>query len=38
MFLMPDGSHLYCNRCEKYYSNNNGNVGDETTSPYNKRR
>ena len=22
MFLMPDGSHLYCNKCEKYYLNN----------------
>lgn len=34
MFLHPDGSHLYCNKCEKYYLNNNGDVGDETTSPY----
>lgn len=38
MFLMPDGSHLYCNKCEKYYLNNNGKVGEETTSPYNERR
>ena len=37
MFLMPDGSHLYCNKCEKYYLNNNGDVGDETTSPYDDR-
>ncbi len=36
MFLMPDGSHLYCNECEKYYLNNNGKVGDKTTSPYNR--
>lgn len=38
MFLMPDGSHLYCNKCEKYYLNNNGDVGDETTLPYNERK
>lgn len=36
MFLHPDGSYLYCNKCEKYYLNNNGDVGDETTSPYDK--
>lgn len=36
MFLHPDGSYLYCNKCEKYYLNNNGEVGDETTSPYDK--
>lgn len=32
-FLMPSGKTLYCNRCERYYKNNNGNVGEETTSP-----
>ena len=32
--LMPDGATLYCNKCEKYYKNDNGNVGEETTSPY----
>lgn len=34
MFLMPDGTTLHCNKCNKYYINNNGSVGDETTSPY----
>ncbi len=33
-FLMPDGTRLYCNKCNKYYLNDNGNVGEETTSPY----
>lgn len=36
MYLMPDGSHFYCKNCEKNYLNNNGDVGCETTSPYNK--
>ena len=36
-FLMPDGNHLYCYACGKYYLNNDGNVGDETESPYNKK-
>ncbi len=35
-FLMPSGKTLYCNKCEKYYKNDNGNVGVETTSPYTK--
>lgn len=33
-FLMPSGKTLYCNKCERYYKNDNGNVGEETTSPY----
>lgn len=33
-FLMPSGTTLYCNKCEKYYINDNGKVGEETTSPY----
>lgn len=32
--LMPSGKTLYCNKCEKYYKNDNDNVGEETTSPY----
>ena len=35
--LMPGGTKLYCKKCEKYYLNNNGSVGEETTSPYNKK-
>ncbi len=34
MFLMPDGRKLHCNKCNKYYLNDNGNVGDETSTPY----
>lgn len=33
-FLMPTGKKLYCDKCNKYYLNDNGNVGDETSSPY----
>ena len=33
-FLMPDGKTLHCNKCNKYYTNNNGEVGSETSSPY----
>lgn len=33
-FSMPDGTHLFCNNCNKCYMNNNGTVGEETTSPY----
>lgn len=33
-FLIPDGKTLYCDRCEKYYINDNNNVGSETSSPY----
>lgn len=35
--LMPSGKTLYCNKCEKYFKNENGNVGDETTSPYTRK-
>lgn len=34
MFLMPDGQVLSCNKCNKYYKNNNGETGEETSSPY----
>ena len=33
--LMPDGLYLSCNKCNKYYIYDNGNVGIETKSPYN---
>ncbi len=36
-FLMPSGKTLHCNKCERYYKNDNGNVGEETTSPYAKK-
>ena len=36
IFLMPDGKNLHCTKCEKYYLNNDGSVGNETTSPYDK--
>jgi len=34
MFMMPDGKTLHCNKCNKYYKNENNAVGDETSSPY----
>lgn len=33
--LMPDGLYLSCNKCNKCYNYDNGNVGTETESPYN---
>lgn len=33
-FLMPDGTNLYCNKCDKCYINNNGKAGDEISFPY----
>lgn len=36
MFMMPDGKTLWCNKCNKYFINNNGSVGSETDTPYNK--
>ena len=33
-FLMPAGKVLNCNKCNKYFKNNNGKVGEETSSPY----
>lgn len=35
-FLMPDGKVLNCNKCNKCFKNNNGKVGEETSSPYNR--
>lgn len=34
MYLMPGGQVLKCNNCNKYFKNNNGEVGEETSSPY----
>ena len=34
MYMEPDGNTLHCRKCNKYFKNNNGSVGDETTSPY----
>lgn len=34
MFLAPDGTRLHCNKCDKYYINDNGSVGEETSTPY----
>lgn len=33
-FLAPDGTRLHCNKCDKYYLNDNGSVGEETSTPY----
>lgn len=33
-FMMPDGQTLNCPKCNKYYINNNGSVGSETSNPY----
>lgn len=32
--MMPDGKILNCPKCNKYYINDNGTVGAETSSPY----
>ena len=34
MFMEPDGNTLYYEKCEKFFKNNNGAVGKETTDPY----
>lgn len=34
MFMAPDGRVLHCGTCNKYYKNNDGEVGEETTTPY----
>ena len=36
MRLIPGGTTLYCEKCNKYYINNKGEVGKETSSPYTK--
>lgn len=36
MRLMTDGLYLSCNKCNKYYNYDNGNVGTETKNPYNR--
>lgn len=35
-YLMPSGSYLHCDKCNKYYKYDNGNVGTETETPYNR--
>ncbi len=32
--LAPSGTTLHCSKCNKYYVNNNGSVGNETSTPY----
>lgn len=32
-YLMPSGRILNCNKCNKYYRNDNGKVGEETDRP-----
>ncbi len=34
MYMEPDGSTLYCKKCDKFFKNENGTVGEETTDPY----
>lgn len=34
MYMEPSGNTLYCKKCEKFFKNNNGIVGKETTDPY----
>lgn len=34
MFLEPDGTRLYCNKCDKYYISNNGSIEEEASTPY----
>ena len=33
-YMMPDGTTLCCNSCNKYFTNENGKVGQETSYPY----
>lgn len=35
-FSMPSGKYLYCDKCDKYYKNHNGIVGEETSNPENR--
>ena len=34
--MMPDGKVLNCPKCNKFYIYDNGTVGEEPSSPYNK--
>lgn len=36
-FLMPSGKTVHCNKCKRYYKNDNCNVGEETTPPYTRK-
>jgi len=33
-YMMPSGITLYCNKCDKYFQNIKGMVGEECGSPY----
>ena len=33
-YMMPDGATLCCNICNKYFINDSGKVGQETSYPY----
>ena len=37
MFLMPSGTVLFCNKCNKHFKNENNKAGEECDSPYTKR-
>ena len=34
MYMEPDAITLYCRKCNKYFKNNNGTVGEEASYPY----
>lgn len=34
MYLMPSGRTLCCNKCDKCFVNDNGEVGKECDDPY----
>ncbi len=34
MYMEPDATTLYCRKCNKYFKNNNGTVGEEASYPY----
>ena len=36
-FLMPDGCTLYCDKCQKYFKNENGVAGKECGTPYKRK-
>ena len=33
-YMMPDGATLCCDSCNKYFTNENGKIGNETSNPY----
>ena len=34
LMYMEQGNTLYCQKCEKFFKNDNGTVGEEATNPY----